>query len=130
MGIRISEKHGVNPSLSQCFVCMEAKGLVLLGKLPGDKEAPRQMCIDKEPCDKCKAWMEQGVILISVKDGEENDNPYRTGGWVVIKDEAIRRMVKPQELCDSIIARRMAFVPDEAWDAMGLPRENQPAVAP
>ena len=120
-GIQISEKHGVNPSVSQCFVCMKDVGVVLFGKMKGDVEAPRRVCLNKEPCDECKKHMSIGVILISVRDGEEGDNPYRTGGWVVVRDEFIARIVKPKELADEIIRMRMTFVPDEAWKLLGLP---------
>ena len=52
--IRISEKHGVNPTIPICFYCGEDKNEVaLLGKLHGDKEAPMRMWIngDYEPDD-------------------------------------------------------------------------------
>lgn len=55
--IRISEKHGANPTIPICFFCGEDKNEVaLLGKLSGDKEAPMRMWIngDYEPCDECK----------------------------------------------------------------------------
>jgi hypothetical protein len=83
------------------------------------------MVIDKEPCSKCKELMEKGIILISVdsKESPDNDNPYRTGGWIVVKEEAVRRIgIKPVELEADILKRRVAFVPDDAWDMPGLPR--------
>lgn len=124
MNIRLSEKHGVNPTIPKCFYCGEDKNEIILpGRLPNDQEAPRGMVWDKAPCDTCAGYMEQGVILISVKDSEEDsDNPYRTGGWVVVSDEAIAKIVQPKELADDILGRGVAFVPDEAWDAIGLPR--------
>lgn len=120
--IRVSEKHGVNPSLEQCFVCGEAKGVVLFGRMKGDAEAPRQVCMDKEPCDKCKEHMTMGVILISVKEGTDMDNPYRTGGWCVVKEEVIPRMGASEEMTRDILKKRVCFIEDRAWDAMGLPR--------
>lgn len=128
MSVRISDKHGVNPSVEKCFVCGEDKGVVLFGRLKGDAEAPRSVCLDYEPCDECKRWMEQGVILISVDEKRSKSspqNPWRTGGWVVMKDDAIRRMFKPESLVEVILKKRMAFVPDEAWDVLGLPRGEE-----
>lgn len=123
MSVQLSERHGVNPSVVLCFYCNESMGVVLLGKLKGDVEAPRQGVFDHTPCDTCKERMEMGVLLISVRDGDENkDNPYRTGGWVIIKDEAIRRMIETEELVNSIIKRRVSFVPDAVWDLLGIPR--------
>ena len=75
------------------------------------------MCIDKQPCDECKKMMEMGVLLVSVKDGTDHENPYRTGSICVIKPEAAQRMFG-----SSIGSSRMAFVEDEAWDKIGLPR--------
>lgn len=123
-GILLSERHGVNPAVTQCFVCMKDVGVALFGRMRNDREAPHRVCLDEEPCDECKKYMEKGIILISVdeKKTEDSQNPWRTGGWVVVTEDAIRRIVKEQELADHICIRRMAFVPDEAWDVLGLPR--------
>jgi hypothetical protein len=124
--IRLSEKHGVNPSVEQCFVCLKDVGVVLFGRLEGDAEAPRKVCLgpSSEPCDECKKLMKQGVILISVDEAKTEDmqNPWRTGGWCVVKDDFIKRVFNPPELVEHVLARRMAFMPDDAWDALGLPR--------
>lgn len=139
MSIRLDEKRGVNPGMMNCFFCNEPKGIILWGKLTAkqkkhlqesgikeriDGEAPHHLVIDKDPCDKCKGYMEQGVILISVDEAktDDPDNPYRTGNWCVIKDEAIRRMVQPEELAEHILEKRVAFVPDDAWAALSLPQ--------
>ena len=68
-GIRLSPKHGVNPTLLKCFWCGGDMGIALLGKLKGDAEAPRETCMGLEPCDKCKANMVKGVALIEI-DGD------------------------------------------------------------
>lgn len=121
--IKLSPKHGVNPSMEVCFYCGEDDGTVMLpGRLPDDAEAPRRGVWTKEPCEKCKGLMAQGVMLISVRDGETDvDNPYRTGKVAVVTNEGIRRMVNPASLAEQIIAKRVAFVPDEAWKKLGLP---------
>ena len=126
-GILLSERHGVNPSVEQCFTCMRDVGVVLFGRLKGDREAPHRVCLgpNSEPCAECKKHMAMGVILISVRDPDPKDdpqNPYRTGGWVVVRNEFIERVVTPKWLADDILKRRMAFVPDDAWDMLGLPR--------
>lgn len=118
--MRLSPKHGVNPTIPHCFLCGEAKNeIILAGHLKGDAEAPKNMVWDKEPCDKCKEHMEMGIILISVRNGESGENPYRTGGWIVLKEEAFRRIFNG---CDDVLEKRMAFVPDEVWDKIGFPR--------
>lgn len=124
MSLRLSDKYGVNPAVEQCFVCLGDKGLVLFGRLKGDVEAPRKVCIDNEPCEECKNLMAQGVIFISVRDNDAGSaNPHRTGGWVVIRDEAVERMINDEDLLAHILERRVTFVTDTTWDLVGLPRE-------
>lgn len=125
--IRLSPKYGLNPSLMLCFFCQEAKGVAVPGLMRGDVEAPHKAAWDMEPCDKCKGWMADGVIFISVRDGESGDNPYRTGGWCVVTEDFIKRAVQPQAMHDHVLKARVAFVPDAAWDALKLPRGNSEA---
>ena len=149
--IRLSPKHGVNPAIPKCFWCLEDKNMLYLpGQMKGDMEAPRNMVWDMEPCDNCKDLMDQGILLISVKNGEmekeeearqrakaEYDrsyhskkdkfhyipNPYRTGGWAVIREESFTRIFQGP-IVDQILSCRWSFVPDEVWDMIGLPREE------
>jgi len=55
------------------------------------------------------------------------DALYRTGGFCVLKEDAVRRMIETPELCEEICRMRVAFVPDVAWDMMGLPRYGDEA---
>jgi len=123
--IRLSPNHGVNPSITKCFLCGEDKNeLVLFGKLKGDAEAPRSVVLDKEPCDKCKEYMQKGIILISVdefKSKGDTENPYRSGGWVVVKDDVIKRAIAEP---DDVLKERVAFITDDVWDQLGLPRSD------
>ena len=150
MGILVSPQHGVNPVLSLCFLCMGAAEVVLLGRLSREKasqmfgkevakylegsdqdvKAPREALFNTSTvCDQCKSYMDQGVILISVDPTKTTDmrNPYRSGGWLVMREEAVVRMLREGELLDSILEHRVAFVDDETWDGLGLPRGNTDA---
>lgn len=112
MSIRLHPKHGLNPTMTTCFFCNEPKDILLLGAAYKD-EAPHQIgCVDKEPCNKCKSYMEQGIITISVRDGEKSDNPYRTGGWCVLREYFFERNVDSKELLDSILEKRVVFLED------------------
>lgn len=137
--LKLDDKHAANPSVETCFLCGEAMGVVLFGKLseeqkyllkeagasdPRDPDrAPFRICFGNH-CDQCADHMKSGVILISADEERSTDprNPYRTGGWCVVRDEAIQRIVGDPELREWILERRMAFVPDDVWDAIGLPR--------
>ena len=116
MSIRISEKHGVNPSISVCFFCGGDKNEIILpGRLPNDRQAPMKAVWNKEPCDTCKEHMEQGIMLVSVKEGVDHENPYRTGKVAVIKEEVAKRVFP------TLGNSRFAYITDEAWEKIGLP---------
>jgi hypothetical protein len=102
-----------------CYVCGKEKNEVALLGAAYKGEAPMHMILDKEPCDECKGLMAQGVMLISVRDGEHGENPYRTGKVVVVKEEAAQKMFTG-------FYGRMAFIEDSAWKKIGLPEgENK-----
>ena len=67
--------------------------------------------------------MKQGIILVSIRDGESSSNLYRTGGFVVIKEDAVKRFSTP-EMFESVKKARFAFIEDSIWDALGLPRKE------
>lgn len=77
--IILSQKHGVNPSVTRCICCGKDYGVALLGKLNGDEEAPRE--IYQGLCNEYQAVVDQGgVLIIEVRDGEQGkSNPFRTG---------------------------------------------------
>src|SRR5437588_327744 len=120
-GIRLSEQHGLNPSLEKCHLCGEAAGVVLFGRLPLDVKAPESVCVSGEPCARCKEIMSVGVVLISVLDGSSGDAPYRTGGWAVVRPEAVARLFD-KKAAAAALKHRVAYVEDSAWNALGLPR--------
>jgi len=104
--IKISPKHGVNPTIPVCFFCGKPKNeIALMGRMGGkeDIEAPRNLVLDYEPCDECKEHMSKGVALIVVSDrqpedkrppmtAQGNQKVYPLGGMLVIKSEAFSNM--------------------------------------
>lgn len=124
--VRIDPEKGLDPMLSYCFVCNKEKNELILAGTMGNRirresgagKDARGVCFNKEPCDECKSIMNQGVIFISVKDGEKGDNPYRTGGWCAIKLESA------EEMGIDISKNRMFFIEDSMYDKMGLPRNE------
>ena len=115
--VRMEDKEFVG--MATCYICGEPKHILLDRRMK--KSLPKQACYDQEPCDKCKEHTKKGIILISVRDGEKGGNPYRTGGWVVMKEEAAKRMFND----DRYLKHRIAFVDDTAWDKLGLPRGRE-----
>lgn len=98
--IRLSEKHGLNPTIGVCFWCGKETGeLALLGYLgKGDPEAPRHTVLNYDPCPACAEKWKQGVAFIEVTDAPETNRPeiqdgyYPTGHYVVLKKEAAERL--------------------------------------
>lgn len=108
--------------LTKCFVCGEDSDILMSTRGLASKEAIKKFesmngkAVTKEPCNKCKDYMKQGIILISVKDGESGDNPYRTGNFVVMKQEAAERIFTGIDFNK----QRICFVEDTVWQKVGL----------
>ena len=120
----LSPKHGVNPTIPRCFYCGEEKNeLVLLGKLKGDAEAPKNVVLDTVPCDTCAGYMKQGIIVIQATDEDHQDtrNPNRTGLMVVVTEDAIKRIVSDAKILASILEHRVTIMPKRVWEKLGLP---------
>lgn len=113
----------------QCYFCMEDIGILLDRRLR--KTLPRQAgVIDMNPCDKCKGYMEQGVIFMSILDSTTDEemkgtmpNPHRTGGWCVISEDGVKRLLNGNKaMLDFALVNRFMFITDSAWQLMGLPK--------
>lgn len=95
--IRISPRHGLNPTIPVCFWCGRDKNeIVFMGyirdKTGNDIAAPMHMVIDYEPCQQCYENMKRGVTLIeatrepnAVTSVELQQNVYPTGRYAVIE---------------------------------------------
>ena len=107
--------------MATCFYCGEPKNEIILNTRL-ENVLPRYGCYDKKPCDKCKEYMEQGIIVISVSDNSTGDNPYRTGGWWVVKEEALAKIFNIDTMAN-IHKRRVMFIEDSVCETIGLTRE-------
>jgi len=133
--IKLSEKYGVNPTIPVCFWCGESKNeIALLGRLGDarkgeDIEAPKNMVLDYEPCDKCKENMALGVTLMEVqneplheKQPEIQKDLYPTSRWCVITREAADRIFG-----DQLEGQDKVFVDEELFNRFignKTPEEN------
>lgn len=126
----------VGVALTKCFYCGEGDRILLNSRLTEHMakavESAHGCVIDMEPCNKCKAFMSQGVILITIdvakSDPDWNSptgkpehwmpNPYRTGGFFVIKDEAVKRIMP--KMSEWALKRRWVFIEHEAVEKLGL----------
>lgn len=119
--------------MTNCWICGEGAEIMIDMKLrqilnKNMGSTPNTVCSDCES----KSKDNDAIWLISIKDDEKppesNDeiwNPYRTGGLVLIKKEAIRRMFAADEFDKSILEsvnRNVYFyLSDEQWKIFGLP---------
>ena len=115
--ITLHPEFGLNPSMGVCFWCGKEDGTILmLGRNKG-KEAPRHVIGTMEPCATCKTNMATGITLMEATF--DNDEPKPTGRWVVMKEEAARR-VFVGEVAEQMMKMRKAFLSPETAKAMGL----------
>lgn len=103
--------------MANCFICGEVKHLLLDKRMK--KSLPKNAVYDREPCDKCKEIMEQGVIFLGVRDGERGENPYRTGQIIGLKEEAVKKMLKGQ-LLEKALKKRICYVEESVLKKIGL----------
>jgi hypothetical protein len=132
--MRLHKNHGLNPTMTTCFYCGKDDKIMLIGDhvtsemkaeglaSPDGKMKMNIGVVDMEPCRECAKWMKKGVILISVKDDSDTHNLYRTGGWAVIADDAINKMINDEKTKELVLKRRFCFVPNTAWEKLGLPK--------
>lgn len=75
--IKLSPKHGVNPTIPICAWCGQQKSeIAMLGKFDReDSEAPRSCILDYVPCDKCAEQWSAGVAILEATTARPT--PYR-----------------------------------------------------
>lgn len=103
-GVRISKKHGLNPTMPVCFWCGEETGeIALMGEMIDENgeeiEAPMHAVVDYTPCVRCQEKMNAAFTLIEVTTTPNTRNQppiaegaYPTGNFAVIRMEAAARI--------------------------------------
>lgn len=116
MSLRVSQKHGVNPSVDHCFWCGADIGVALLGQLPNDAQAPRDICTSYDPCLDCQSKMALGVTVVEVDPATKHP----TGKWCVITEEAARRLFENTPLVEKILSvKRVSMAPETYGPVFG-----------
>lgn len=135
-GIRLSEEHGVNPSVQKCFWCGKDMGVVLFGKTPkkrfekmfggacdvegadDDACAPHTVVVGLEPCTDCEVWTNgsrAGVFVVEAVPLNDKDVTY-TGAFVCVKEEMVHLFA-----CDStdgVLQTRVAHMEPEPFQRL------------
>lgn len=106
--ITLSEKYGVNPSITHCFICGKEDGIALMGKLEGDKEAPQHYCDPSIVCDECKEQLDRGnKFVLEVTDSSSEENIVRTWSYVCLKSTALPEMKSQISYCSHTTFQKM-----------------------
>jgi hypothetical protein len=125
-GIRMSEQHGVNATVGICFWCEQEDGtLLLMGRLPGDVEAPKRVVSSYEPCARCAALFARGILLIEAQrePTQEGQPPmqvdpqpaYPTGRYHLVRREWVADAFQPPALAAEILRLGKSFIEAELF---------------
>lgn len=126
--LKLSPKHGVNPTIPICFWCgKEKEEIALLGQInKKDSEAPRRVIMDYEPCEQCKELFNMGIHIIGVSTepmvetmfpivNDENITLYPTGSMFVSSEEWVTNFLtanNQQSMLDNVLSNRVLMLPD------------------
>lgn len=126
----MNNNNNLGVAIPTCFFCGRDKNEIIMNNTltPFHKrkvEEDHGKYIDFQPCSECAEYMKQGIILVSIRDGEKSKNPYRTGNYAVVKEEAIKNWIEDKDLAKRICQVRFCFIEDTTWDKIGLPKGEQ-----
>lgn len=135
-------------ALAKCFYCLEGGDLLLHKHFKDISEIDGKV-IHMEPCSKCKEYMQQGIIFITIDSAKSDPNwhvappdsrlpkvnqfgceipgsswgfipdPFRTGGFAVVKEEAVRRFTT-EPMLSTVLKHRWTFIEHEVAVQIGL----------
>jgi hypothetical protein len=74
-------------------------------------------------CDECKEYSEKGIILVTIDESKTDDpkNPYRTGGFFVVTEDFVTRLLEHQpEMLKRVLEERLTFIEHDLGVQLGL----------
>lgn len=126
-----SNKPILGVALTKCYFCQKDDQIILNTRLTPEcassVEAMNGKTLNLEPCRECAGYMEQGIILITIDPAKSGagwekaalPNPYRTGGWFVLREAAVARMFTGEALAFAL-KHRWIFIKHAAAVSLGL----------
>ncbi len=141
--MRLSKKHGVNPSVGVCFWCGNDNGTVILfGSQPRGEKAPDRSVVNYDPCPTCALQFARGIALIECTEHPNDDDRkqppiqkdhqatlYPTGSYLVIREEAATRLLEPGPMLDGVLAKRRAYMEVAAFQMLNPTQTGEETVA-
>lgn len=130
--IKISPKHGLNPSVVICPCCGGEDGVALYGKLMDDAEAPRKV-YNHSPCQNCitkfEEYKQQGFVIFVIDDSFEDskNNQNNMTPWMFFKEvHVVKREVAQRMFTDpSLVDKGAAFTCESTARSMGLKQPTE-----
>jgi hypothetical protein len=137
--IKISPKHGLNPTMPICFFCGKPTGeIVLFGRIKekrngravanSDIKAPCCMVLNYEPCDTCKSTMSKGITIIEVMDSsmapecsEIISGAVPTGKWSVITESSFKQVFESKiepEVYQSVLSKGKLLLDKQIYESV------------
>jgi len=125
--IKLHPRHGLNPTINQCFWCgKDQGGISLLGNAYKGK-APMHMVTNYDPCDTCKTKMERGIWIIECRSAD-NDHPAMdrinklapTGRWWVLTEESFAKWPLLPEVKEATLKKRALMIEAQVAKIIGL----------
>ena len=91
------------------------------GKNKFEKELENPIGISDEFCNECKEHAAKGIIFVGVDEEktEDNKNPWRTGLFAVVKDEAVKKFIS-EPLLSKVLKVRMCYIDQKVAESLGL----------
>ena len=76
-------------------------------------------------CEQCQDYANQGIIFVGVDESKTEDmsNPYRSGLFTVVKEDAVKDMVE-EPLLSRILEKRMTYIEHDVAVQMGMVPSN------
>ena len=105
-------------AMAKCFACGNDAHILIHTRFRNIQEAHNKVDPHHPFCQQCADMMKAGnTILLSVRDGEKGENPYRTGRMCVMTPQGTARLFKGPP-------PTLAFVEDTMWANLGLPNQD------
>jgi len=123
-------------ALTRCYFCGKDDKIVmntlLTPSMAAKVESMHRMVIDMDPCQECKEHMKKGVMLIPIDNSKSEKgwetpdpdanwmpNPYRTGGFAVVREGVVDRLLDPK-MAAWAKKQRFMFIEHGLAEKMGL----------
>lgn len=125
MAVRISPKHGANPTIPVCLYCGKEKDeIVICGRINRkDDQMPLNSVIDAIPCENCQELWKNGIVLIRACDtkhenmvpvtAQNNQKVWLDGSTILLREEAAQRMFDTH-----MVKGDRAYLEDKVFDVL------------